>query len=123
MTAKVLKLREITTLITKGTTPTTLGHNFTNEGVNFIKAEAVTLDGRIDESVFVHIDELTHEKLKRSKIEMGDILFSIAGMKLGKSAVVKQRHVPANTNQALAIIRADRTRALPEFLHYHFFKS
>jgi type I restriction enzyme S subunit len=117
---KQVLLRNITTLITKGTTPTTIGYEFTNSGVNFIKAEAVTLDGQINESVFVHIDDATHRRLKRSQIEAGDILFSIAGMKLGKSAVVKARHVPANTNQALAIIRADRSAALPEFLHYHF---
>jgi type I restriction enzyme S subunit len=113
-------LRSITRLITKGTTPTTLGYAFTDSGVNFIKAEAVTLDGRIDESVFVHIDGETHAKLKRSQIEVGDILFSIAGMKLGKCGVVKSRHVPANTNQAVAIIRPDRNKVLPAFLHYYF---
>ena len=117
---QTVSLSEVTTLVTKGTTPTTLGYAFTDSGVNFIKAESVTLDGQIDESVFAHIDETTHKKLKRSQIEEGDILFSIAGMKLGKSAVVKSRHVPANTNQAVAIIRADRSKALPEFLHYHF---
>ena len=116
---KVL-LSEVTTLITKGTTPTTLGYAFTDSGVNFIKAESVTLDGQIDASVFAHIDEETHKKLKRSQIQEGDILFSIAGMKLGKSAVVKSQHVPANTNQAVAIIRADRSKALSDFLHYHF---
>jgi type I restriction enzyme S subunit len=117
---KTCSLSEVTTLITKGTTPTTLGYPFTDTGINFIKAESVTLDGQIDESVFAHIDEVTHAKLKRSQISEGDILFSIAGMKLGKSAVVKSQHVPANTNQAVAIIRADRSKALPEFLHYHF---
>ena len=122
MTAEfqTVSLSEITTLVTKGTTPTTLGYSFTDSGVNFIKAESVALDGQIDESVFAHIDEATHKKLKRSQIEEGDILFSIAVMKLGKSALVKSRHVPANTNQAVAIIRADRSKALPEFLHYHF---
>ena len=88
--------------------------------INFIKAEAVTLDGRINKSVFVYIDEATHFKLKRSQIKVGDILFSIAGMKLGKSAVVKPQHIPANTNQALAIIRVDRAKVLPEYLHYYF---
>jgi type I restriction enzyme S subunit len=117
---QTVSLSEVTTLVTKGTTPTTLGYAFTDSGVNFIKAESVTLDGQIDESVFAHIDEATHKKLKRSQIEEGDILFSIAGMKLGKSAVVKSWHVPANTNQAVAIIRTDRSKALPEFLHYHF---
>ena len=34
----------------------------------------------------------------------GDILFSIAGT-LGRTAIVRANHLPANTNQALAIIR------------------
>ena len=120
MIVDLVALKEITTLITKGTTPTTVGCSFTDDGVNFIKAEAVTLDGRIDESVFVHIDSVTHAKLKRSQIEEGDLLFSIAGMKLGKTAIARKRHLPANTNQALAIIRANRMRVLPEYLHYYF---
>lgn len=117
---QISQLSEITTLITKGTTPSMVGRAFTESGVNFIKAESVTLDGHVNETVFAYIDEETHDKLKRSQLESGDILFSIAGMKLGKSAVVRDRHVPANTNQALAIVRADRTRAIPEYLHYHF---
>ena len=115
-----VKLAHITTLITKGTTPTTVGLSFSEQGVNFIKAESVTLDGRIDSGAFAYVDEATHAKLKRSQIQPGDILFSIAGMKLGKSAVVKKEHVPANTNQALAIIRLDQTVAVPEFVHYYF---
>jgi type I restriction enzyme S subunit len=98
----------------------TLGYHFKEEGINFIKAESVTTDGRIDESKFASIDEETDKKLRRSRIEEGDILFSIAGMKLGKSAVVEARHVPANTNQALAIIRIDRSKATPRYVHYHF---
>ena len=114
------RLEHVTTRITKGTTPTTIGYAFAKSGINFIKAESVTLDGTIDESVFAYIEPSTHQKLKRSQIEEGDVLFSIAGMKLGKSAVIQKRHVPANTNQAVAIIRADRSKAVPEFLHYTF---
>src|SRR5262249_53584147 len=62
----------------------------------------------------------THAKLARSQIDVGDILFSISGMKLGKSAVVKQEHVPANTNQALAIIRVNSKVASAQFIHYCF---
>ena len=36
---KRVKLSEIVELITKGTTPTTLGYEFQDEGVNFLKIE------------------------------------------------------------------------------------
>ncbi len=120
MKYNTIQLKEITTKITKGTTPTTLGYSFCESGINFIKAESVTLEGRIDDSIFMFIGAETDEKLKRSRIEAKDILFSIAGMKLGKSAIVKEEHVPANTNQALAIIRVDQSKALPEYIHYQF---
>jgi type I restriction enzyme S subunit len=42
--------------------------------------------------------------LARSQIREGDILFSIAGA-LGRTTIVHSDLVPANTNQALAIIR------------------
>ncbi len=115
---KICKLGDISTKITKGTTPTTLGFPFIESGINFIKAECLTFEGTIDSSKFVFISEEANEKLKRSIIEEGDILFSMAGMVLGKSAVVKKEHIPANTNQALAIIRLDKRNALPNFVDY-----
>ena len=42
--------------------------------------------------------------MKRSQLKENDILFSIAGT-LGRTSIVKSRLLPANTNQALAIIR------------------
>jgi restriction endonuclease S subunit len=38
---EVKELSEITTVITKGTTPTTYGYDFIDEGVNFVKIESV----------------------------------------------------------------------------------
>jgi type I restriction enzyme S subunit len=72
----------------------------------------------IDESTFAKISEKTHEVLQRSKIKSGDILVTIAGVYLGKIGLVSNRHVPANTNQAVAIVRLDKTRASPEFIKY-----
>ena len=94
-------LREITSLITKGTTPKTFSEN----GVNFIKIEC--LNGHnIDTSKCLFIDEKTHNKeLKRSILKEDDLLFAIAGATIGKCTIVTKEALPANTNQALAIIR------------------
>lgn len=120
---KKLKLGEISTKITKGTTPTSLGFPFVDKGINFIKVEALTFDGTIDYLKFSFISEEANVKLKRSIIEEGDILFSMAGMVLGKTAVVKKEHLPANTNQALAIIRLNQAVALPRFVEYFMRQS
>ena len=104
---KRVRLSEIAELITKGTTPTTLGYNFQEDGVNFLKIECFSEDGTYIKEKTAHISEECHEKLKRSKLRTGDILFSIAGA-IGRVAVVTEEMLPANTNQALAIIRVTR---------------
>jgi len=113
------KFGDLIEKITKGTTPTTLGGGFVDHGINFIKSEAISYDGRIDRSTFVCIDSETHEKLKRSQLQKGDILFSMAGIFLGKNAIVTEDILPANTNQALAIIRLKQEKATPKFVHYY----
>lgn len=116
---KEYKLGELTDIVTKGTTPTTISRGFVAKGVNFIKSEAVGHDGRIDRSTFVFIDEETHRKLKRSQLQKDDILFSMAGVFLGKNAMVTDDMLPANTNQALAIIRINKQKSLPKYIHYY----
>lgn len=95
------KLETLCSLITKGTTPK--DKSGTGE-VNFIKVENINPDsGEITSMSQIRTDE--HEGyLKRSKLKENDILFSIAGT-LGRVGVVKSSILPANTNQALAIIR------------------
>lgn len=111
-------LRQYCLRITKGTTPTTLGRAFVSDGINFIKSEAITADGRIDPSTFAFIDDDTHQKLSRSILQESDVLFSMAGVYLGKTAVVPRSVLPANTNQAVGIIRVDQSKADPRFIHY-----
>lgn len=98
------ELGEITKLITKGTTPTSIGKCFTGQGINFIKIECIDNSGNIDLTMVNHIDNETNELLRRSILNEDDIIFSIAGA-LGKVAKIHKCHLPANTNQALAIIR------------------
>ena len=98
---KYVSLGSLTKVITKGTTPS----KFQRDGVNFIKTEA--FDGTtINKSKLTYISEEIHNtKLKRSILVENDILFTIAGATIGKMAIVTKDILPANTNQALAIIR------------------
>jgi type I restriction enzyme, S subunit len=100
----VSTIEEITEVVTKGTTPTTIGGKFTESGINFIKVESLTEQGAFIKLKFGFIDEDTNQLLKRSIIKEGDVLFSIAGT-IGRVAVVTKDILPANTNQAIAIIR------------------
>lgn len=92
---------DISSLITKGSTPK--DKSGTGE-VNFIKVENINdFSGDIVSMSKISLEE--HQGyLKRSQLQEGDILFSIAGT-LGRVTSVNKAILPANTNQALSIIR------------------
>ena len=97
-------LKDITEVITKGTTPTTAGFVFVDNGINFFKIESIMEDHTINLEKVAHVTEECHKAFKRSQLRAGDILFSIAGA-IGRTAIITERDLPGNTNQALAIIR------------------
>lgn len=114
-----IPLSDLCLVVTKGTTPTTLGKPFVESGINFIKAESILADHSIDKSKFAFIDEETNALLKRSIIHAGDVVFTIAGT-LGRFALIDENVLPANTNQAVAIIRADVEKVFPEYIYSCF---
>lgn len=96
-----VRIGDLCEVITKGTTP----KQFAESGINFIKAESLTDTGSFIRSKFASVSNEIHENLlKRSILQIDDLLFSIAGT-IGRVAKVTSDIVPANTNQALAILR------------------
>jgi len=109
------KLGNLANLITKGTTPTSIGFTYQNSGISFVKVENVRA-GRINiDSIDQYISEEADEALARSRLLSGDVLFSIAGT-IGRTCIVYPDDVPANTNQAFAIIRGTETVFYQMFL-------
>ncbi len=102
-----LRVGDITHVVTKGTTPTK-DQGFVDSGVNFIKAEALNGDSALDPKGIFHISKDVHQKLKRSILQEDDVLLTIAGAQIGKCGIVRPSHLPANTNQAVGIMRVER---------------
>jgi len=119
---KEIELGKEVLLVTKGTTPTSLGKAFKESGVNFIKAESITNSGVFKKEYFAYIDIETHQLLERSQLKENDILFSIAGV-IGRIAIVTNQILPANTNQALALIRLSKKTNLNKFYLKYFLKG
>ena len=71
------RIGDLADYITKGTTPTSIGHEFVREGINFLKVETLTEDGKFVNSKFGHITKQCHEDMKRSQLKEGDILLNI----------------------------------------------
>ena len=110
------KLKHLTSIISKGTTPSTIGRDILESGeIRFLKAENI-VDNKVLKTPEFYIDELTQKMLKRSNLYAGDILFVIAGATIGKVAVLPKELTPANTNQAISFIRISN----PENILYVF---
>ena len=102
---KWTRLGDCSSVISKGTTPKGGKDAYLKEGVNFLRIENLNEDGSINLSNISHISIEEHEgNLKRSILEEGDLLISIAGT-LGKVGFVTKSDLPMNTNQAIAFIR------------------
>ena len=103
----VKRVKQVSRVISKGTTPSTEGGDLSFEGpITFLKAENIqTNDLRIKKEPIFKIDEKTNQLIKRSVLQHNDVLFVIAGATLGKVGVVSREIIPANTNQAVAFIR------------------
>ena len=109
-------IKDLFIMVTKGTTPMTLGYSFVECGIRFIKVENINHNKICGE--YTYIDDECNLALQRSQLHIDDILFSIAGT-LGKVAIIDKSIVPANINQALAILRIENEELLiPTYLFY-----
>lgn len=103
-TRQRVPLKSMARVITKGTTPTSVGLAFAQSGVPFLRVQnligGTVRFGKSD----LFIDDSSHQSLRRSVIHPGDLLVSIAGT-IGRCAIVPQGLPEMNCNQAVAIVR------------------
>ena len=104
---EVQPLAQLSEKISKGTTPTKqdIASATDEPSVPFIKVKDINDRGEVIRDGLELIPESVHiGALKRSVLEAGDILFSIAGT-IGRIAVVEPDLANSNTNQAVAFVR------------------
>ncbi len=99
------KLSNISSVITKGTTPRGGNVAYLDKGIGFLRAENIQGYDALSKNDMKYIDEDTHlNYLKRSILMENDILITIAGT-LGRTGLVRKKDLPLNTNQAISIVR------------------
>ncbi len=113
---EMVELDVVADYVTKGTTPSTLGDSFEDDGIPFLRAQNINNDELILDKDLLFINHETDEKLKRSRILSNDVLITIAGT-IGRTAVVPPMNSHLNCNQAVAIIRPSKN-ILPKYLRY-----
>lgn len=107
-------------VISKGTTPRGGKAGYVDDGIRFLRVENFCEDGTLSHEGIMHISEEMHTGfLKRSILQEGDILVSIAGT-LGKTAVVRSVDLPINTNQAVCFIRPKNKIVNSIFIKFAF---
>ena len=105
MMAPRVKLGQLCHVVTKGTTPTSLGFDFSEVGIPFLRIQ--NLNNRtVELDDVLYISEQTHKALSRSIIRPKDFLITIAGT-IGRVAIVPDEFPESNCNQAIAILRFD----------------
>lgn len=109
-----IKLSELCNVVTKGTTPTSVGYDFTDQGVPFLRIQNL-YDNIVNLDNVLFISRETHLVLNRSIIRPRDFLITIAGT-IGRVAIVPDDFPESNCNQAIAILRFDTERLYPRFL-------
>ena len=120
MSMQLTRLGDLCEVITKGTTPTSMGFEFVDKGISFLRVQNIE-GGTVNYKYnTLFIDEKTHQAFSRSQIHPGDVLVSIAGT-IGRVGVVPENAPRLNCNQAVAIVRTKREIYRP-FLR-HWFES
>ncbi len=102
---KLVKLEEVSCLITKGASPKWQGFNYISDDnqLLFITSENVR-ENFIDISNPKYLSSRFNEKQKRSILKRGDVLFNLVGASIGRAAIFNLEKI-SNINQAVAIIR------------------
>ncbi len=110
---------QVTAQITKGTTPTEIDVTSappSDAQINYLRVNAIAEDGSILYDKLSKIPETVHKGvLKRSILRANDVVYTIAGT-IGRVGVVEHDLLPANTNQAVAIIRPKPGLVPPGYL-------
>lgn len=107
-----IKIGEIASIVTKGTTPRGGNVSYLDSGIGFLRAENIAGLDKLEKTTLKYIDENTHKGyLKRSILQANDILITIAGT-LGRTAIVRESDLPLNANQAVAMVRLVNSKDL-----------
>lgn len=111
-----IKLKDISTFITKGATPTTYGYAWQNSGIPFLRSECVGENG-FKKSGLAFISEEAHQAMNRSKVYSGDILITITG-NVGRVCQLPSYISEANLNQHIAKVTISSDLVVTNFIFH-----
>ncbi|MBB6214540.1 type I restriction enzyme S subunit/type I restriction enzyme M protein [Anaerosolibacter carboniphilus] len=91
--------------------------DYVEKGIPFIRVGDVTNgDGALKTDNFVFISEDAHNKIRRSKVEPGDIVIAKTGATMGAACVIPNNIIEANIRGDLAALTVNANECLPEYV-------
>lgn len=101
---KTVKLKNITTKIGSGATPTGGQNAYKSEGYALIRSQNVH-DFKFSMDGLAYIDEVQARALNNVIVKEDDILLNITGDSIARTCKVPKHILPARVNQHVSIIR------------------
>ncbi|MBA4189518.1 MAG: hypothetical protein C0467_16135 [Planctomycetaceae bacterium] len=108
-------IEQLTELVTKGTSPSWQGYDYTTNGVPFLRSQNVRW-GELDLNELAYLPEKFNQTHPLSIIRTGDVLLNLVGASVGRAALASESLNGANLNQAVAIIRLFKDSMIPRLL-------
>ncbi|MFC1730386.1 restriction endonuclease subunit S [candidate division KSB1 bacterium] len=105
---EVVKLKDYSHLITKGSSPKWQGFEYCHEGIKFIRSQNIGL-GKLEVNNIAYLPEAFNIKEKKSIIHNNDVLVNIVGASIGRAAKATQEIEGSNINQAVALVRLNES--------------
>ncbi len=114
---KEYNLKDLTTKIGSGATPTGGDNSYKAEGISLIRSQNV-LDFQFSYNGLAFIDDEQADALRNVTVENGDVLLNITGDSVARVCKVPEKVLPARVNQHVAIIRANKEQLDCDYLLY-----
>lgn len=111
------KLRDATTKIGSGSTPTGGHIAYKKSGISLIRSLNVYDEG-FKMKGLAFIDEIQAKKLDNVELFKGDVLLNITGASIARSCIVPENLLPARVNQHVSILRPKNEIIISKYLHY-----
>ena len=116
------KLKDITTKIGSGSTPTGGSGAYKAEGITLIRSQNV-LDYKFTEDGLAFIDDDQAYSLRNVIVEANDVLLNITGDSVARCCGAPVNWLPARVNQHVAILRSNPEKLDHRFLKYSLLAS
>lgn len=119
-------IKDLTKIVTKGSSPKWQGVNYVDEGGIFFLTSKNVGEGELLLKNKKYIEEKFNEIQKKTILKKGDVLTNIVGASIGRTAIFNLDEI-TNVNQAVCLMRCNSEKVYNYYLMYllnsPFFKS